>query len=362
MQPRAFDRVVFFDPACPRPYSVQTLSEEALGGTEATVVRVAEALGARVVQHNRVEAEGRYLPPGQMNDVEHVVLVRDSRRLDKVHSLYPNARIYLWMHDLVRPGSKRGRRLEAAREVLAEFGVTIICVSEFQRAGIEAVLTRFPNREGIRTRMIYNPIDDGLVPSESRVDPTSLVFFSSPNKGLAYTLDAFRALRRRMPEMRLRVGNPGYVRKQFGTIEGVEWLGPLPHRRILAEVRTALCVFYPNFVLPETFGLVLAEANAVGTPVLTHGVGAAMEVLNDSRQTLAVGSRQRAYETIAGRVHTRLRGGIGKVGDRLGVFDPYVETILQWRAAGGRPVTKPDARFRLSVVAAQWRQMFGEAE
>ena len=46
-------RVVIFDPITPKPYSLQTLKCEPMGGTEATVVRVAERLDAVVVQHNR---------------------------------------------------------------------------------------------------------------------------------------------------------------------------------------------------------------------------------------------------------------------------------------------------------------------
>src|SRR5690348_10745745 len=58
----AMSPVLFFDPGCPAPYSRLTLDEAALGGTEATVVRIAEALDAVVIQHNRMQAEGRYRP------------------------------------------------------------------------------------------------------------------------------------------------------------------------------------------------------------------------------------------------------------------------------------------------------------
>src|SRR5215469_10335658 len=54
--------VLFFDPGCPTPYSRRTLEQAALGGTEATVIRIAEALDAEVMQHNRTESEGRYRP------------------------------------------------------------------------------------------------------------------------------------------------------------------------------------------------------------------------------------------------------------------------------------------------------------
>ncbi len=50
--------VLFYDPSCQRPYDTRTLAQQATGGTEASVTRVADALGAFVMQHNRTEAFG----------------------------------------------------------------------------------------------------------------------------------------------------------------------------------------------------------------------------------------------------------------------------------------------------------------
>ena len=83
---------LFFDPACVSPYRARTLEEAALGGTEATVVRIAEALDARVVQHNRTLAEGRDLPPVPLSDVEHLIVLRDPRALPALCKRYPGAR------------------------------------------------------------------------------------------------------------------------------------------------------------------------------------------------------------------------------------------------------------------------------
>ena len=46
----AMGLILFFDPVCERPYDTETLRRQAMGGTEATVVRVADALGAPVVK------------------------------------------------------------------------------------------------------------------------------------------------------------------------------------------------------------------------------------------------------------------------------------------------------------------------
>jgi glycosyltransferase involved in cell wall biosynthesis len=349
--------ILFFDPSCQTPYDTRTLQQKATAGTEASITRIADALGAFVVQHNRTEAYGSYRPPGRIPGIEHVVLNRDSRALPMVRELYPDARAYLWVHDQLNPGSKRGRRLASTAQLLRELSVTIICVSDWQRRGVEATLRRIGVEDRVKVCKIYNPVDDTLVPDGSPVDDRKLVFFSSPNKGLGYTLDAFRALHRRMPDLRLRVGNPGYKRRAPASIDGVEWLGPQPQERIHAEVRTALCTFFLNFVLPETFGLVFAESKALGTPILTHDCGAAAEVVGDPRQVLPVRFAHRDYETTVGKLSFRWRAGPARLADLLGLFDEYIELIRAWRS-GARPHAAPDPRFHLTAVADQWRALF----
>ncbi len=347
---------LFFDPSCLQPYDTRTLQQQAMGGTEATVTRVADALDAWVAQHNRTQSCGRYLAPEKMPEVANVVINRDSRALPRVRELYPNARVYLWLHDQLKPGSKRAGWLASTAGLLRERAVTIVCVSNSQRVGVEAALRTMRLEECVRTHTIYNPIDDALAPDGTAVDTNKLVFFSSPNKGLKFTLDAFRALRRHLPDLRLVVGNPGYkVRKSVG-VEGVEYLGPQPQARMHAEVRSALCTFFPNFVIPETFGLVFAESNALGTPVLTHDCGAAAEVIGDPRQILPVTGGHRLYETLLTHVSPGLRAAPARVAAAMGLFDAYLERIRAWRS-GGRPQVGPDPRFRLATVAAQWREL-----
>ena len=355
----AMSAIVFFDPVCGRPYDSETLRRQAMGGTEATVVRVADALGALVVQHNRTSASGRYLPPRHDPAISHVIVNRESRALAAARDLYPNARVYLWLHDRVSPRSKRARRIAADAAILRELAVEVICVSDTQRAAVEAALRWMNVSDRVAARTIYNPVEDALRPDGTPVDERKLVFLSSPNKGLKFTLDAFSAIRRALPDMRLVVGNPGYRHGDETRLDGVEYLGPQPQERIHAEVRTALCTFFPNFVIPETFGLVLAESKALGTPVLTHDCGAALEVLGDPEQVLPVTPAKRIYEGLLGGCPTRWRRGPARMAARLGLFDAYVERIRAWRT-GARPVTGPDARFSLSTVAARWREALME--
>jgi glycosyltransferase involved in cell wall biosynthesis len=347
--------ILFWDPSCNRPYDSQTLRHEAMGGTESSVVRIADALRAHVVQHNRIETSGRYHPPSRIDGISHVVLLRDSRALPTVQALYPDARHCLWVHDQIQAGSTRGRRLASTATALCEMHVAIICVSDTQRKAVDATLRGIGIADQVRTHTIYNPVEVAM--TEHRpLDRDKLVFFSSPNKGLAYTLDAFRALRSQLPDLRLLVGNPGYKDARSTDVEGVEWLGAQPQARIHAEVSTALCTFCPNFVIPETFGLVFAESLALGTPVLAHDCGAASEVIGDPSQVLPVSRWQRNYERAFGKLSPRWRRQPARIAARFGMFDAYIDRISAWRD-GARPEVGPDPRFAIATVAAQWRAL-----
>lgn len=347
--------LVFWDPVCAQLYDSQSPDHAPMGGSESSLARVADAVGAYVIQHNRTIRSGRYCPPIRLDGIQDVIVNRDPRAFAKAKALYPHARLHLWLHDRIEPGSSRGRVLKSLAPTLIDSSVSLICVSNTQRLAVEATLgPTFAPRLAMRT--IYNPIADCLGPVATSFDPNKLVFFSSPNKGLAYTLDAFSQLRRKIPDLRLLVANPGYKLFNAAPIVGVTWLGALPQTDIHREVRGALCTFCPNFVLPETFGLVFAESLALGTPVLTHDCGAALEVIADSRQVLAVTAWQRLYERTVHGLPLRIRRTPARVAGKLGVFDDYVQTIAAWRS-GQRPKVAADPRFELATIANQWRTL-----
>ena len=348
--------VLFYDPVCRHPFDTRTLRTQAMGGSEATLIRVADALDAFVIQHNRAEDWGRYRQPQRISGITSVIVNRDSRALALVRERYPRARAYLWLHDQLNPGSRRARWLAATAPALREMAVTAVCVSDSQRRGVEATLRSIGVSERVRALTIYNPVDDTLMPDGTAVDERKLVFFSSPNKGLNFTLDAFSALKRRMPDLRLVVGNPGYKAGGDTRRAGVEFLGPQPQARMHGEVRSALCTFFPNFVIPETFGLVFAESRALGTPVLTHDCGAALEVIGDPRQVLPLTPAYRLYEAAVGGLPPSWRRLPARRAASAGLFDAYIERIRAWRG-GERPRTGPDPRFRLSTVTEQWRAL-----
>lgn len=341
-------RVLFHDAASDYAYDADVMSRRGVGGTEKSVVRVAEGLSefceVVVAQRGRSEPASprsglRYVPlqdPAPFGGAapDCAIVVRKHRHVVRLHGRFPRARLLLWIHNWQRPETL------LLRARLARSTGAIVTVSEAHREATRRLMNH-PLARALGGRIpilrIYNPVDEGLSPDDTPVDRDKLVYFS--NKGTEQVLATFGEVRRTLPSLRLVVaGNsieeamrrsPRIAR--LAHQPGVELLGRVPQRELLRQVREALCVFYPQHALAETFGLVFAESNAVGTPVLAHDFGAAREVLSspdqlvDARDTRAV-----------------------------------IEKIRAWRG-GARPSVFLRPEFRASAVVAEWRRILAAA-
>lgn len=344
-------KIAFVDAKCPAPYDSETLLTRSLGGTEATVARIAQALSQRhdvtVLQHNRADAREespslRFLPIGLLGstvrDARHVVFIQAARHrhLRQVARL-SSGRLWVWLHNYL----KQEVRFSARQHLLHRVG--IICVSRTHAQHTSRYLRSRPSYWASFGRLArggvlyhYNPVAvDPAATAPIVKDPHKLVFFSSPHKGLEQVVDGFRAVHALDPAMTLYVADPGYIKDFDATLldaAGIVKLGSLPQREVIAHIREALCVFYPQRKRAETFGLVYAEANAAGTPVLAHDFGAAREILAESNPPLD------ASDT-------------GLV----------VDTLMKW-AGGAAPVVGPKPDFQLEIVAGQWDRFFQEPD
>ena len=331
-------RILIFDACCPKPYDSHTLDTEALGGTEATVVRVAEGLAKRghyvvVQQHCREgfttsgELGPEYAPLSfEPVGIDAVLSLRDLKTLPYLKDKYPKAKLFLWAHDL--PTNELCQNVP----LLDDIGAQVVCVSKWHRTQVvETLISGGYDGTHFRVSHIYNPIDDSLmIDAAIKTNLNKLVFFSSPHKGLEDALLHFSNLLRFNEEFKLYVANPGYYPSLAKEVPGVVNLGAISHSEAIAHVRTSLAVLYPNRVFPETFGLVFAEGNAVGTPVLTHDIGAANEVL-DAPQYEIVGQSTKEV----------------------------VDTIMKWRN-GERPTVRGRKDFRATAIVKEWEALLGK--
>lgn len=325
-------RICFLDVTAPNPYDPITLHESPLGGTEATVIRVAEGLAARghhvwVAQHERNECSPvgnavycglDIVAPGF--DVDVVVSLRTTKLLPFAKKNFPKAKHFLWCHDF--------NQLELVQDAALLEDVKVLGVSRTHKTIIiEALLSQVRTVPGLTVDFVYNPISDFLAPNDTPRDDNKLVFFSSPHKGLENTFKVFKDVRRSIKGLRLFVANPGYMVKKFDRPKGVTMLGPIPHADMMLHLRQSFAVLHLNDCFPETFGLVHAEAQALGVPVLTASHGANAEILRPSRSQI------------------------------VDVRDPkaVTERLLKWRAE--RPQVQCRDEFRLTNVLAKWESL-----
>ncbi|WP_164881713.1 glycosyltransferase family 4 protein [Paenirhodobacter populi] len=313
------------DPCAPRPYDTAQ-SLRGLGGTEATVLRIANALSGELdvvieqaTRASSLRLDGvRFRPMDLAVPMGRVIVVINAWKVAlRLRRTNPDARICLWLH--VHPG--RHNRQMGQR--LREADIAVICVSR-SHAG---TLSRFlPVRP--RTGFIHNPVSDDLRPDDTPRDRDRLVFASSPHKGLPEVVRIFYEARRVLPGLKLILANPGYLRWPMPLLPtGTLVRGSLTHDEVIAEFRRALCLFYPQSGFAETFGLVIAEANAVGCPALLHGdIGANREIASTPDQCVDAGD-----------------------------LDAILARLIEWRAAPPRIGVRPE--FRLSAVASLWLDM-----
>lgn len=322
-------RILFIDPVSTRPYRLDPNAETPLGGTEATLLRVARGLRERgyevwIAQKAREASETdrhginyfpfRFREKLLCPNPDVVVCLR-------AHKIVPWLRrelscpIYLWLHCF--PGTRRSCIGKMSRE----HDFHVVAVSRSHARFVE-------NRCGVRPIVIYNPLEPGLSKYRTTAkEPDSFIFFSSPHKGLPQVLAMFQRVREHFPRLKLKVANPGYLESGNEKWEGVINLGVLPHHRVLEEVASSFCVFYPQTTFAETFGLVFAEAHAVGTPILTHDLGSAAEVLDDPEQLVDCSDP-----------------------------DAVIERVARWRSQGA-PRPAADPRFELTRVVDRWEQV-----
>ncbi len=319
--------IAFVDPCCAGGYDLPDLQTRGLGGTEATVLRVATALRHRfrVTQYQAGRADSIQSVAGDLRPLDDadqvqaddgIVVLNRWKVAVKLRKLHPYTPIFLWLH--VYPG----RHNRAMGAVLKDADITVICVSRTHARSLAAFIGQSDCPE---ITFIYNPVADDLRPDGSARDPDRLLFASSPHKGLAQVFEQFAALRLSIPSLTLAVADPGYLKWDTGAVPGgVSFLGALPHSALVRHMRQALCLFNPQTSFAETFGLVLAEANAVGTPVLIHeGLGANDEVVADA-------------------------------GQRIDGNDPaaILNKIAEWRRAGPTVIANP--AFQMAAIADVW--------
>ena len=165
-------------------------------------------------------------------------------------------------------------------------------------------------------------------------------------KGLDVAVEALCTVRDRLPEARMIVvGGPSgpsgeeehrsiqEMADRLGLRDAVTWWGVQPHGRLPIFYRAADVLVVPS--RSESFGLVAAEAQASGLPVVAANVGGLRYVIRDGRSGVLVDGWDpadygkallRVLESPAERLH--LAAGALEAGRRFG-WDRATERLLE---------------------------------
>ena len=332
--------VLFYDIATPMVYTNQTLQEfTVIRGSESTVIRLAHRLKnyytiyvaqhCRATNNNQISDGVHYISFETAHDLapDFVIFLRHGRLVDTVFKRFPHAKHFFWMHNLPM------RNLYSKLDVLSKHQCELIAISHFHAKTIEKrlegkwyqrIFQKNNKKSRVPVRMIYSPIEDHLTPDNTVWNPNQMIVTSASYKGLPEILKRFYALQTHFPEYELLISKPpSHMRNKLKLSSSIRFLEPLPYHQLIQHIRESFCVFYPQTERVETFGLIYAESNAVGTPVLAHDFGAASEILSDSSQL------------INGKSMTSI-----------------IEKITEWRK--NRPLVQANNQLRLSRVMQDW--------
>jgi glycosyltransferase involved in cell wall biosynthesis len=184
-------------------------------------------------------------------------------------------------------------RFRAAYAITATAGLrsasAVVAVSQYVR--LEAIRTLSLSAQ--RVRVIYNGVKPLAAPEH--VDTTTpyilCVGSLQPHKNLRRTIDAWKLVRRKRPNLELWVVG----RKQRGfrdtsdyrallSQQGITVLGYVTEMELSRAYARAVAFVYPS--LEEGFGLPALEAMEAGTPVITSNCSCLPEIVGEAAELI----------------------------------------------------------------------------
>ena len=191
----------------------------------------------------------------------------------------------IWDLEVPRPLAMVGRRVEP--HLLRMYrDVPVATVSGSTMADL--------SRLGLRDiRVVLEGRDEappvGHLPKEAV--PT-FVFIGrlAANKRPDHAIAAFRRIRETLPDARLWVIGVGALEAQLrvGTPDGVEFLGRVSRQEMYERMARAHCLLVPS--LREGWGLVITEANSVGTPAAGYDAPGIRDAIRPGRTGMLAAS------------------------------------------------------------------------
>jgi glycosyltransferase involved in cell wall biosynthesis/O-antigen/teichoic acid export membrane protein len=187
----------------------------------------------------------------------------------------------VWDAELPRPLARLGRAIEP--HMLGWYRDTpVVTVSESTRAGLLGL--------GLNDVLVVpqGRDDPPDVASQSKEGVPTFLFVGrlASNKRPDHAVAAFRTICARLPQARLWIVGRGPMEKQLRKQlpEGAELLGYLPRQELYERMARAHCLLVPS--VQEGWGMVVTEANGVGTPAVGYDVPGIREAIQHGKTGL----------------------------------------------------------------------------
>lgn len=203
------------------------------------------------------------------------------RRLPPVVTLIHQLAVDVWDSEMPRPLAALGRRVEPRLLGLYE-DVPVLTVSESTRDDL--------CRLGLRNVRVI-PIGRDEPPDLNGVEKEDVPTFLfvgrlTRNKRPDHAVEAFRHIRERLPEAHLWIVGRGpmeeSLREQLPP--GAEMLGYLSRRDLYERMARAHCLLVTS--VREGWGMVITEANSVGTPAVGYDVPGVRDAIRNGETGL----------------------------------------------------------------------------
>lgn len=159
--------------------------------------------------------------------------------------------------------------------------MSVVTISESSRAGLESL--------GLRNVTVVPVGCDpppGVAVDKETVPTFLFVGRLAANKRPHHALAAFASIKRAVPTARLWVIGRGPLECELARDlpEDAELLGHLPRMELLERMARAHCLLVPS--VREGWGLVVIEANSVGTPAVGYDVAGLRDSIRDGETGL----------------------------------------------------------------------------
>jgi glycosyltransferase involved in cell wall biosynthesis len=277
------------------PFSGETLRSQSMGGTESSVVQLAEALARRghevcvfnAIPSPRHEFGVDWRPFWQAPDY-----TRGQTGIAVANPKLFNGlafRSYIfWVHNPLKSWRQIRRGNVAA---LVRTRPHFVLLGEYHSAQVPRW---FPSSG--RT-VIHHGVHEDFFrkAAASAPPPPRAIFTSQPYRGLDWVLALWPAIKRQAPSASLDIFAPkthqAEANAKMAELPGVQFRGSIARPDLVNELANARVQLIPGH-RDETYCLAAAEAAAVGVPIVTLGTGSLSERVRDGQTGFIAHSRE----------------------------------------------------------------------